>query len=103
MCCPCESWRRAPIESYVKLILPFIGVLVEFFGGFDFPNPNDVKTREMINEHANMNMDHSHNTTSPVPSWTFAKGNLQHITMYSSFMVKYFRNLDKLYLKFIEL
>lgn len=83
MCCPCDSWKRAPIESYVKLILPFIGVLIEFFAGFEFPNPNDPKSHEMSGEHAHM--DHSHNSTS-APTWTFAKGNLQHITMYSSFM-----------------
>jgi hypothetical protein len=109
ICLPCVRLRRAPTESIIKLAFALIGFLIELIAAFDF---KEVNIYQIVNSSINIvnpvspteSMQHEHghehggghahehhkrssdmNNQMTQMTWTFAKGNLQHMTMYSGF------------------
>lgn len=81
---PCGILRKAPIESYIKFFLPLIAAILEFYTGLKF---HYDKIKQPTTNLSVLNNTTSTNFTDiTVRTWTFEKGNLQHITMYSAFM-----------------
>lgn len=91
ICLPSRKLRKAPVESYVKIVLAFVGILGELVTGIKF---NYVPTMNKDNallfgcgemdahEHHH---DH-HESAQPVPVF-FEHVNAHHITMYLAFML----------------
>lgn len=97
---PCGSLRRAPFESWLKLVLAFIALVIEGYTGLKFSviskasQPQHEEHNTEMHEsagshvharHADMDMGTSDKLV--YHTWSFEKGNAQHITMYSAFIL----------------
>lgn len=95
ICLPCSALRKAPIESYLKFSLALIALIIEFGTGLKiwYVKPHDLitepQTMQPHTETHEMGHDHGKRSVSDglVRTWTFEKGNAQHITMYSAFIL----------------
>ena len=104
ICLPCKSWSKKPFESYVKLFVTTVGIIVEFIGGFgDGVNRDDVLFFGCEDIHGHSAHGMSAATTSHQPhnhamhaatntsmsnraeqlGSKFSPQNTQHITMYA--------------------
>lgn len=99
---PCKRLRSAPIESWLKLIFGTIGLLGEVITGFsiketpvldkifDKSNMNDMSHMEG-HSHGEHGHGHKRDTPNlpnvPVKTIVFAFENVQHITMYTAFIL----------------
>lgn len=105
ICFPCYSFRRAPIESMLKILLTSIGIIGEIATGLHYrtvplhkahihnhntemPMNEHNHKRDIINSTINTGLLES---TSAMPEmkeelW-FLPGNAQHITMYLGFLL----------------
>jgi hypothetical protein len=98
LCLPCGKLKRAPIESWVKLIFAFIGILGEAITGFHIFTVNKPveitnNTPEMQHDdHSGHEHGHNHKREFYTPQliervWYFEYVNAQHITMYTAFLL----------------
>jgi hypothetical protein len=102
VCMPCSRLKRAPIESYLKIVLVSIALFLEIYTGFywyDSHVPiNGATTTTSTMAMPPMEHNHEHNhehkrsaTELPqfkiVRKWDIEHGNQQHITMYSAFIL----------------
>ena len=84
ICLPCGSLRRAPIESFLKLFVTFLCVLVEIIYGFRY----EPKT---MNHNATVNMSNI-NTASNMTDELILRFNFRnahHSTIYLAFILGY--------------
>ena len=94
ICLPCSKLRRAPVESYVKLISATIGLLGEIITGIhrvykevDDKNTLDTTTA-MMNHHEQHNHEvHRRDDHMTQVIWSFEHSNIQHSTMYTAFII----------------
>ena len=98
LCLPTIGMRRAPIESWFKLIFAFIGLMGEVITGFHFkiiPQTGNIFKKDKseaapppMHMHGHMHRRSVDNLpTVPVRTMYFAYTNTQHITMYLAFML----------------
>ena len=94
VCCPTSGLRRAPIESWIKLLFSFVGIMGEFITGFEYDTISSHNHEDMMKgnteSHELMHMHHHRRDiemAATVETWHFAKNNVQHITMYSAFFL----------------
>lgn len=92
ICLPCRGLRQAPVESYFKLLMGILGILGEFVTGIkiSYQVPSSLNTTQMSDEHHEHNHEHVHKrdiTDERVKVFHFEDGNIQHITMYSAFVI----------------
>lgn len=87
ICLPSSKLRRAPIESYLKLIGGLIGCGIETVYGFNrVPIVTHGPTEHNHEHHHDHKRSMENMTIDQIDyTWQFARGNLQHITMYFSF------------------
>lgn len=93
ICCPCTKLRRAPVESYVKLIFATIGLLGEVITGVHRnyavvdKNVQATTSMPMVHDHANGH-EHIHRRDAErLYFWSFEHANMQHSTMYTAFII----------------
>lgn len=94
ICCPCNRLRRAPVESYVKLIFATIGLLGEVITGvhrnYSSIADKTVQTTTsmpMIHDQGDGH-EHIHRRDAEKPYfWSFEHANMQHSTMYTAFII----------------
>ena len=97
VCCPCQSLRRAPIESMLKIFFTSVGILGEVLTGFGtvsipkYPVATTMSQMANEQEHAHGRASDILNSTLAHPEmieiWKFAPANGQHITMYTGFLL----------------
>ncbi|RNA39623.1 transmembrane 45B-like, partial [Brachionus plicatilis] len=94
ICLPSESLRRSPVESCFKLTAGLIGILGELVTAIDFNHvvepgigKDDVSIFGCDNQSSHVHM-HKRGTHPQIQPFYFARNNLQHITMYSGFVLQ---------------
>ena len=98
ICLPSERLRRAPIESYFKFIAGLIGIFGEFVTAIEFNHvvkpgigKDDVSIFGCENQSSHgRNHGHKRDVHGQIQSFYFARNNIQHITMYSGFVLQAF-------------
>jgi len=90
--------RRAPVESYVKFLFALIGLIGEVYTGIHkayiplTDKASSVTSMAMPHEHDHEH-EHQHARRNAVAqpqmieTWTMEHANLQHVTMYSAFII----------------
>lgn len=92
ICLPSKKLRRAPIESWVKVVLASIGLIGEFITAIHFNYIRPINKDDIILFGCDLGeeMGHSHHQVTPsatiLPVF-FEYVNAQHITMYSAFIL----------------
>ena len=91
---PCVSLRRAPVESYLKAILAFVALVIEGYTGYSISYLTLDQLNQLNMESMQSHGDHGHKrAVDPndqhklYKHYNISYGNIQHITMYSAFIV----------------
>ncbi|CAF1036808.1 unnamed protein product [Brachionus calyciflorus] len=90
MPCIFISCRNAPIESYLKGVLGFLALLAEAYTGVNisYKNLSELNSNMNSTGHTEHNHQHQHKRSEElIKVWSFERGNIQHITMYSAFVL----------------
>ena len=96
ICMPCGNLRRAPIESWLKIIFGSIGLAGEIITGVHWVNVATPQIDKIFDKSNNMDHDHgghvhrrdlSNLPNVPVKSLYFEYVNVQHSTMYTAFIL----------------
>lgn len=98
ICLPSKRLRRAPTESYIKFIAGLIGILGEFVTAIEFNHKvkpgigkDDVSIFGCENQSSHGHSHgHKRDVHEQIQSFYFARNNIQHITMYSGFVLQAF-------------
>jgi hypothetical protein len=99
VCLPSRHLRRVPLESYVKAVFAFVGLLGEVITGLKFnyiPEINKDDASLFGCEEASGGHMHVHNHSHKTPvveSIHMEHVNAQHITMYAGMEKLFFLNL----------
>lgn len=91
---PCVTLRKAPIESYLKAVLAFIALLIEGYTGYsisyltlDELNKLNMPSMESHGDHGHKRAADIADHTKLYKHYNIAYGNIQHITMYTAFII----------------
>jgi hypothetical protein len=92
ICLPSKRMRTAPIESILKIFFGSVGLLGEVITGISYsespkPDLSNMNMMSHTHEHLHRRDLNSNVPSLPVKSIQIAYNNLQHITMYSIFIL----------------
>ena len=91
LCLPCAKLRQAPVESYIKLFMGLAGILGEYVTGwyssYMDPSSDNIQNATQPSHNHDHHMGRREVISHRVKVWHFYDGNIQHITMYSGFVL----------------